>query len=108
MPGRIVVASDDGTARLWNGEGEVLAVLEGHTSGVNTAAFNQDGSRIVTASDDGTARVWVGIMIEADATLVEAMLKEATRRVLPLLTEEECAAAWGIGCGEIRRVVLGE
>ena len=58
-----------------------MAVLEGHTSGVNTAAFNQDGSRIVTASDDGTARVWVGIMIEADATLVEAMKHAKDKKV---------------------------
>jgi hypothetical protein len=35
-----------------------LAKLEGHTDGVEHAAFSPDGLRIVTASDDNTARVW--------------------------------------------------
>jgi WD40 repeat protein len=34
------------------------AVLRGHESFVNGAAFSPDGSRVVTASADGTARVW--------------------------------------------------
>jgi WD40 repeat protein len=43
---------------VWSTNGEALAVLEGHTNWVNSAAFSPDGDRIVTASDDGTARVW--------------------------------------------------
>ncbi|WP_437579926.1 nSTAND1 domain-containing NTPase [Sorangium sp. So ce887] len=56
---RIVTASDDGTARVWNadGTGEPL-ILRGHQNGVRSAAFSPDGKRIVTASHDGTARVW--------------------------------------------------
>ena len=56
---RIVTASDDGTARVWqaDGQGEPV-VLKGHESTVNSAAFSPDGTRIVTASNDGTARIW--------------------------------------------------
>jgi WD40 repeat protein len=36
----------------------VVTTLEGHTSGVEDAAFSPDGQRIVTASIDKTARVW--------------------------------------------------
>jgi WD40 repeat protein len=57
---RIITASRDGTARLWNGEGAFLAALEGHTRDVNSATFNHDGSRIVTTSVDNTARLWNG------------------------------------------------
>jgi WD40 repeat protein len=53
-----VTASADGTARLWNLSGEELAVLEGHTDWVWSAAFSPDGERLLTASDDGTARLW--------------------------------------------------
>jgi WD40 repeat protein len=56
---RIVTASADGTARIWNAAtGEEIAVLRGHEHAVNSAAFSRDGSRIVTASIDKTARIW--------------------------------------------------
>jgi WD40 repeat protein len=56
---RIITASADHTARIWEvGSGRLLATLSGHSAPVNDAAFSPDGSRIVTASDDGTARVW--------------------------------------------------
>ncbi|WP_437669910.1 nSTAND1 domain-containing NTPase [Sorangium sp. So ce131] len=56
---RIVTASWDKTARVWNadGTGEPL-ILRGHESYVFSAAFSPDGKRIVTASFDTTARVW--------------------------------------------------
>ncbi len=55
---RIVTASDDNTARVWDAAtGESLAELTGHTDGVTSASFSPDGARIVTASDY-TARVW--------------------------------------------------
>jgi WD40 repeat protein len=35
-----------------------LLTLQGHTSGVESAVFNPDGSRVLTASRDRTARIW--------------------------------------------------
>ena len=55
---RIVTASSDKTARVWDLKGTPIAVLTGHQSGVISASFSPDGQRIVTASSDGTARVW--------------------------------------------------
>jgi WD40 repeat protein len=56
---RIVTASSDGTARIWNAAtGEEIAILSGHEHSVMSAAFSPDGSRIVTASIDKTARIW--------------------------------------------------
>ena len=56
---RVVTASDDETARVWDAErGSEIAVLKGHTKSVQSAAFSPDGRRVVTASDDGTARLW--------------------------------------------------
>ncbi|WP_437278470.1 protein kinase [Sorangium sp. So ce375] len=56
---RIVTASHDRTARVWNadGTGEPL-VLRGHEDRIRSAVFSPDGKRIITASDDKTARVW--------------------------------------------------
>jgi WD40 repeat protein len=57
---RVVTASDDHTARVWDlaGPTQVAIVLRGHTDIINSAAFSPDGKRVVTASDDHTARVW--------------------------------------------------
>jgi WD40 repeat protein len=56
---RIVSASRDQTARIWDARsGAPLAVLKGHTGWVMTAAYSPDGTRIVTASVDKSARIW--------------------------------------------------
>ena len=56
---RIVTASKDKTARIWDvASGKELAVLRGHQGEVNSAAFSANGTRIVTASEDKTAGVW--------------------------------------------------
>ena len=55
---KIVTASSDNTARVWDVKGTLIAELKGHTDRVNSANFSVDGSKIVTASSDNTARVW--------------------------------------------------
>jgi hypothetical protein len=56
---RIVTASWDKTARVWDAAtGKEIAILRGHDEQVDSAAFSPDGSRIVTASRDKTARIW--------------------------------------------------
>jgi WD40 repeat protein/DNA-binding SARP family transcriptional activator len=64
---RILTASSDGTARVWDvstalstgaGTGVELLTLSGHDGAVNQATWNGDESRILTAGDDNTARVW--------------------------------------------------
>jgi WD40 repeat protein len=56
---RIVTASWDKTARVWDAStAKELTVLRGHESGVMSAVFSPDGKRVVTASTDKTARIW--------------------------------------------------
>lgn len=56
---RIVTASRDKTARVWDADsGRLLVKLEGHGESVFHAAWSPDGRRIVTGSEDKTARVW--------------------------------------------------
>jgi WD domain, G-beta repeat len=57
---RIVTASKDKTARVWDAAtGQLIGEpLRGHSGDVRSAAFSPDGQRIVTASKDKTARIW--------------------------------------------------
>ena len=56
---RIVTASHDKTARIWDAiSGQELHCLSGHEDMVLTSTFSPDGARIVTASIDQTARIW--------------------------------------------------
>jgi WD40 repeat protein/serine/threonine protein kinase len=56
---RIVTASHDTTARIWDAStGREILQLRGHTGRVWSAVFSPDGRRVVTASFDDTARIW--------------------------------------------------
>ncbi|MGC1188093.1 MAG: AAA family ATPase [Candidatus Acidiferrales bacterium] len=57
---RVVTASVDGTARIWDAKtGQQLnAQPMRHANWVHTAEFSPDGTEVITGSWDGTARVW--------------------------------------------------
>jgi WD40 repeat protein len=75
--GRILTASFDNTARLWDHDGKPLAVLEGHTDNITSAVFAPDGGRILTASWDNTARLWE--VFPEPQTLVDRVKAEIPR-----------------------------
>ncbi len=57
--GRLILTiSDPNAARLWTVEGNILAVLEGHTGAIRSICFSPDGVWMATASADHTARIW--------------------------------------------------
>ena len=56
---KIVTASEDNTARVWDlASGKLLVELLGHEAPVLSALFSTDGKKIITASGDATAKVW--------------------------------------------------
>ena len=56
---KILTASYDGTARIWNADGSGQPIiLRGHENTIDIAAFSHDDKKVLTASRDGTARVW--------------------------------------------------
>jgi WD40 repeat protein len=76
---RILTASEDRTARLWDAEtGAPGPVLRGYEGWVRSAVFSPDGRRILTASLDCTARLWdagtgdVIAAVELDAAVTAA------------------------------------
>ena len=93
---RIVTASADKTARIWDARtGAQLAVLSGHGDSVNSAAYSPDGTRIVTASDDKTARIWDA---RVPADLAAQILWDAAAETDPLPESIEPS----LGCRPMR------
>jgi eukaryotic-like serine/threonine-protein kinase len=57
---RVVTASEDGTARIWDAmSGALVRTLKGSkSSAIFHASFSPDGAKVATASGDGLARIW--------------------------------------------------
>ena len=105
---RVVTASHDKTARLWDAaSGKPIGEPMEHEDEVNSAQFSPDGQRLVTASDDNTARLWDAVIATDKDTrediLLLAELAEATGGValetvgqaenLTVLTPEQIRAS---------------
>ena len=57
---RIISGSDDKTVRIWDLEGNQIAVCEGHTGSVSSvcAIDTKYGIKIISGSNDNTVRIW--------------------------------------------------
>lgn len=56
---RILTASYDGTAIIWNATtAEQIFVFSGHAAALLSASFDRSETKVVTTSSDRTARVW--------------------------------------------------
>lgn len=98
---RILSASKDNTARLWDADGRPLATLAGHTKSVTRATFSPDGQRILTASNDQTARLWdlsgrqLAIFQGHTATLESAVFSPDGQRALTA-SQDHTARLWDL------------
>src|SRR5260370_7497630 len=57
---KVVTASFDKTAKLWDAATGALVAAMKHEARVFSSRFNADGARIVTASPGGAVMVWDG------------------------------------------------
>ncbi len=55
---RLVSASDDGTARIWDVAGNQLAVLNGSQGAVTRALWSPNGKLIAATGANGTTTIW--------------------------------------------------
>ena len=87
---RIVTASFDRTAKVWDAEtGTELTTLKGHDGWVMSVVFRPDGKRIATAGMDGIVQIYT--------TDINELLQIAESRVIRPLTAEEKERYGGLG-----------
>jgi len=103
---RIVTASLDHTAKLWDGDGKVLATFE-HPDEVRSVALARDGSRVVTIANDGIARLWIASTGTLVGTLEGAVGEVSTAafsadgtRVVTA-SEDRAARVWDATTGKL-------
>ena len=98
---RIVTASYDGTARVWDAAtGKEVAVLR-HGDWVGSASFSPDGAVIVTASKDRTARLWEAAAGKEIAVLrheeaVESAAFSPDRALIVIASDDKTARVWDV------------
>jgi WD40 repeat protein len=104
---RIVTASDDTTARVWDSvTGKLQATLSGHRGALWDAAFSPDGKLIVTASSDKSAIVWdaatgeKSVILKGHSAVVEtaAFSPDGTRVVTA--SDDTTAIVWDSETGQ--------
>jgi WD40 repeat protein len=123
---RIVTASDDNTARVWDAAtGEEIAVPRGHVAVLGrmgilfSAAFSPDGKRIVRASEDKTARIWdaataiapglahgFAVLRGHDGSVNSAAFSPDGKRVVTA-SEDKTAGIWDAATANKITILLG-
>ena len=112
---RVLTASEDATARLWEADtGKLLATFKGHTGLVTSAVFSPDGRRVLTASEDDTARLWEansGKLLttfqgHGDA-VSSAVFSPDGGRVLTASSRDKTARLWEANSGKLLTTFQG-
>jgi WD40 repeat protein len=112
---RLATASEDETARLWDGKsGQPIVVLNGHTDDVTGAFFSPDGSRVVTRSKDNTARLWDGntgsliaVLLGHSDDVVSTAYSPDSARIVTRSKGDKTARLWDGKNGQLIEILEG-
>jgi WD40 repeat protein len=55
---RLATGGEDGTVKLWDGNGQHIATISTPQGAIVSIAFSRDGRRLATRGEDGTVKLW--------------------------------------------------
>src|SRR5208283_4689472 len=93
---RILTASADKTAKLWDATSGKLIASFDHQDGVNDAAFSPDGAQILTASADKTAKLW-----DAASGALVASFAHQDEVTNAAFSADRSAKLWDVASGKL-------
>jgi dipeptidyl aminopeptidase/acylaminoacyl peptidase len=112
---RMVTASTDSNARLWDvATGREVVRALPHRSGVQFAEYSRDGKLIVTASAGGEVRVWDAA---TGQPLMNPLLHDGPVNlarfspdgsIIASGSEDRCLRLWDAGSGKLLRLPMGD
>jgi len=113
---RLVTAFGNGTASVWDVDGEALiATLKGHSGGLNCAVFSPDGLQVATGSHDRTARIWsqdpagwkCDHVLLGHTKAVWSVVFSSAGNFFATASRDSSARLWCASSGECLRTFLG-
>jgi WD40 repeat protein len=98
---RIATASYDGTAKLWDLQGNSLVTFTGHDDWVTSVSFSPTGDAIATASSDKTAKLWdlqgnCLVTFTGHNNLVNSVSFSPTRDAIATASSDKTAKLWDL------------
>ncbi|MCC5896715.1 MAG: CHAT domain-containing protein [Phormidium sp. BM_Day4_Bin.17] len=108
----ILTASRDRTARLWNLQGNLLAILQGHTGAVSGVVFSPDSLQILTTSrSDNTVQLWdrqgnLVVMLQGHEGEVKSAVFSPDGQQILTASEDKTARLWDLQ-GNLLAVLRG-
>jgi WD40 repeat protein len=109
--GRLVTASADGTAQVWDAASGAPVAMLGHRGPVVCAVFSPDGERIATSSVDGKVRVWSAagrgepVELEAGVPMLALTFLDGGKALLGVASDDT-TYRWTIDAGALRAALV--
>ncbi|PZO52808.1 MAG: hypothetical protein DCF16_08410 [Alphaproteobacteria bacterium] len=109
---RIVTASQDNSARIWNAEtGAALALLP-HDDWVTAAAFSPDARLVATSCIDKAARIWSAdgallFTLSGHSDMVKGIAFDPTGALLLTASADHTSRTWDVATGRERACLKG-
>ena len=111
---RILTASEDSTAKLWNAiTGECLLTFQGHGHPVMSASFSPCGTSVLTVSVDLTACLWstaTGQRLQTfsgHTALISSAVFSSDGAFVLTASHDNTARLWSVATGECLQTFIG-